>query len=186
MQAPVTRKSGRKMDLHLLQMAEFIGFTEEDAQLIRSTGPTVIARADEVTKVVYDHFLEQPGTHDFFRKPDGSIDEERVENRRKGLARWLARTADAKLDYSFAWHMVAMGISHSHRMQKPMGRVPGPFMVGTMSFVQTTVSTILLEDLEDKDLATRAGIAWNKLLMLELDLLLTGYYSATPPPDQAP
>ena len=151
MQAPVTRKSGRKMDVHLLQMAEFIGFTEDDAQLIRSTGPTVIARADEVTKVVYDHLLEQPGTHDFFRKPDGSIDEERVENRRRGLARWLTRTADAKLDYSFAWHMVAMGIAHSHRMQKPMGRVPGHFMVGTMSFVQTTVSTILLEDLEDKE-----------------------------------
>ena len=183
MEAPVTRKSGRKMDVHLLQMAEFIGFTEEDAELIRATGPTVLAHADEVTKVVYDHLLEQPGTYNFFRKEDGSIDEERVENRRKGLARWLARTADARLDYSFAWHMVAMGIAHSHRMQKPMGRVPGPFMVGTMSYVQTTVNQILMEDLEDKGYAARAGVAWNKILMLELDLLLTGYYSVTPPPD---
>lgn len=171
------------MDVHLLQMAEFIGFTEEDAELIRATGPTVIAHADEVTKVVYDHLLEQPGTYNFFRKEDGTIDEERVENRRRGLARWLARTADAKLDYSFAWHMVAMGIVHSHRMQKPMGRVPGPFMVGTMSFTQTAVSSILLKDLEDKEYAARAAIAWNKILMLELDLLLTGYYSVTPPPD---
>ena len=183
MQAPVTRKSGRKMDVHLLQMAEFIGFTEEDAELIRATGPAVIAHADEVTKVVYDHLLEQPGTYNFFRKDDGSIDDERVENRRKGLARWLARTADAKLDYSFAWHMVAMGIAHSHRMQKPMGRVPGPFIVGTMSYVQTVVGQILMEDLEDKGLAFRASIAWNKILMLELDLLLTGYYSVSPPPD---
>jgi len=171
------------MDVHLLQMAEFIGFTDEDAELIRATGPAVIAHADEVTKVVYDHLLEQPGTYNFFRKDDGSIDDERVENRRKGLARWLARTADAKLDYSFAWHMVAMGIAHSHRMQKPMGRVPGPFIVGTMSYVQTVVGQILMEDLEDKGLAFRASIAWNKILMLELDLLLTGYYSVSPPPD---
>ena len=56
-------------------------------------------------------------------------------------------------------------------------------MVGTMSFAQTAVSSILLKDLEDKDLAARAAIAWNKILMLELDLLLTGYYSVTPPPD---
>ena len=33
--------------------------------------------------------------------------------------------------------------------------------------------------------AMRASAAWNKLLMLELDLLLTGYYSISPPPEDA-
>ncbi len=171
------------MDVHLQQMARFVGFTDEDTELVRRTGPVILAHADEITKAVYDHLLEQPGTSPFFRLPDGSPDEARIANRRKGLARWLTRTAEAQLDYSFAWHMVAMGIAHSHRIQKPGSRVPGPFIVGTISFTQTAIGQILLQDLDDTELAGRAMVAWNKLLMLELDLLLTGYYSVTPPPD---
>lgn len=171
------------MDAHLKQMARFVGFTDDDAELVRRTGPLILAHADEITRTVYDHLLESPGTSHYFRRPDGSVDEERVENRRRGLARWLTRSADAELDYSFAWHMVAMGIAHSHRIQKPGSRVPGPFMVGTMSFAQTAINQLLWQDLEDKEMAARAAVAWNKLLMLELDLLLTGYYSVSPPED---
>ena len=113
MEKPATKKDGRRMDVHLQQMARFVGFTEEDAELVRRTGPVILAHADEITKAVYDHLLEQPGPSPFFRRPDGSPDEARIANRRKGLARWLTRTAEANLDYSFAWHMVAMGIAHS-------------------------------------------------------------------------
>jgi len=179
MGTPVTKKTGRRMDIHLQQMAEFVDFTKEDANLIRQSGPTILAHGEAITKAVYDHLLQQPGTHNFFRKPDGSIDEERIERRRAGLAKWLTRSAEANLDYAFAWHMVAMGIAHSHRTQKPMGKIPGSFMVGTMSFAQTAISAILWQDSKDKHFASKASIAWNKLLMLELDLILTGYYSVT-------
>ena len=49
-----------------------------------------------------------------------------------------------------------------------------------MSFIQTAVADVLREEMEDQDLAMRSSIAWNKMLMLQLDILLAGYVSETP------
>jgi hypothetical protein len=53
-------------------------------------------------------------------------------------------------------------------------------MIGTMSFTQTALADLLHREIEDASLAARASVAWNKLMILQLDILLAGYLTETP------
>ena len=53
-------------------------------------------------------------------------------------------------------------------------------MVGTISFIQTALSDAFHREMDDPDLAIRASVAWNKLLMVQLDIRLAGYVTETP------
>ena len=77
---------------------------------------------------------------------------------------------------------MATGIVHSHppSHRAHLGSVPSRYMVASMSFIQTAVAGILKEELDDQEMALRASIAWNKLLMVQLDMLLAGYVTETP------
>ena len=61
-----------------------------------------------------------------------------------------------------------------------MGSIPSRFMVGTISFVQHAVAEVLLQEMDDPAEAMKASLAWNKMLMVQLDILLAGYISETP------
>ena len=61
-----------------------------------------------------------------------------------------------------------------------MGSIPSRFMVGTISFVQTALADVLRQELADPEEALRAATAWNKMLMVQLDILLAGYLTETP------
>ena len=53
-------------------------------------------------------------------------------------------------------------------------------MVGTMGYIQAAVTDLLRRELEDQDLAIRAASAWNKMLMLQLDIMMAGYVDDVP------
>jgi len=53
-------------------------------------------------------------------------------------------------------------------------------MIGTISFVQTAVAQLLFQEIDDRQKAMLASLAWNKLLMVELDILLAGYLDQVP------
>jgi hypothetical protein len=48
-------------------------------------------------------------------------------------------------------------------------------MVGAMSLVQTALARLFEEKLADPREAMRATVAWNKLLLVQLNALLLGY-----------
>ena len=64
--------------------------------------------------------------------------------------------------------VLATGVVHSyppsHRAH--LGSIPGRFMIASMSFIQTALAEVLMEEMEDQGSALRASIAWNKMLML--------------------
>ena len=161
----------------LEEMVAFVGLTTEDRQLIEASASVVMAHATDLTDAVYDHFLKFPQARKFFVTENGDLDEERLAKRKHTLIRWLRDTASSALDDSFAVYMLAMGISHSYppTHRQHLGPVPSRYMIGTISFAQTAVNELLRQEMEDTDLAMRTGTAWNKLLMVELDLLLAGY-----------
>ena len=53
-------------------------------------------------------------------------------------------------------------------------------MVGSISFLQTALAGILQEEIDDPQEAQRTSVAWNKMLMVQLDILLAGYVTETP------
>ena len=78
-----------------------------------------------------------------------------------------------------------MGVVHSNP-PLPAGRhgsVPARFMTGTISYIQSQISAMLAQEIpDDPARAMQTAIAWNKMLMLQLDVLLAGYTSEVPIP----
>ena len=169
------------------QMAHFVGFTEEDLELIRSSGTALLPRADELAAAVYEHFLSYPATARYFLTREGEVNETRLERRKHSLARWLRNSIEFDIDEKFPIFLLAVGVVHSNP-PLPAGRhgsVPARFMTGTIAFIQSEIASILAEEIHEPGRAVRTSAAWNKMLMLQLDVLLAGYVTETPIPPRA-
>ena len=166
------------------QMADFVGFTDEDLALLRESGAVLLPRADELAANVYEHFLSYPATARYFLHRDGEVNEARLERRKHSLARWMRNSIEFKIDEQFPVFLLAVGVVHSNP-PLPAGRhgsVPARFMTGTISFIQTQIASMLAEEISDPVRALQMSAAWNKMLTLQLDILLAGYVTETPIP----
>jgi hypothetical protein len=84
------------------ELAEFLGFDDAEAAIVRRTAPLVLAREATLTAALYEHFLKFPAAA-LFLGPDGEPDRVRLERRRHSLARWLRETAEASLTHEHAY-----------------------------------------------------------------------------------
>ena len=164
------------------EVAGFVGLDQGELEIIRSTRDLVLDRGDELTAEVYDHFLKFPETRRFFLEEGGDVDEVKLDRRKHSLMRWLRGSIDFQIDEDYPIRLLAMGIVHSHppSHRAHLGSIPFRFMIGSISFLQTALAQIFQEEIDDPQEAQRASIAWNKLLMVQLDILLAGYASETP------
>lgn len=167
------------MPRFLRELAEFVGFDEAAAALVRRTAPLVLAREEALTAALYAHFLQFPAAARFFLGDDGEPDRARLERRRHSLARWLRETAQASLTHEHAYYLLAIGLSHSHRPHGPGGVVPAHLVVGAMSLTQTALADAFAAELPAGEALAASG-AWNKLLLVHLAALLLGYLPPRP------
>ena len=156
------------------QMA-FVGLGKDDVAVIRKSAPVVLAHEAELTAALYEHFLRFPESAKFFLTADGAPDLARIERRKHSLGRWLRETAEVATSQEFSYYLLAVGLSHSHRAHGPGGVVPARLVVGAMSLAQSALAQIFAADLPDAGEALAASIAWNKLLLVHLNVLLLGY-----------
>ena len=166
----------------LRELADFVGLDEDELVLIRSTADVVMEHSEALTATVYDNFIKYPETRKFFLNAEGEVDDVRLTRRKHTLARWLRGSIEFKIDDDYPIRVLATGIVHSHPPvhRAHMGSVPSRYMVGTMSFIQTAVAELLLDQMDDAKAAFRAAVAWNKMLMLQLDIMMAGYVVETP------
>ena len=164
------------------EVAGVVGLDQDALEVIQSTRDLVLARGEELTAEVYDHFLKFAETRRFFLNEDGDVNEERLERRKHSLMRWLRGSIDFKIDEDYPIRLLATGIVHSHppSHRAHLGSIPSRFMVGSMSYIQTELARILQEEIEDPREVMRASVAWNKLMMVQLDILQAGYINETP------
>lgn len=162
------------------ELMEFVGFDERDADTVRASAPAVLAREAAFTNALYEHFLKYPESARFFLGPDGKPDAARLERRKHSLGRWLRETAQAAVTHESAYYLLAVGLSHSHRATGPGGVVPPHLMVNAISLAQTALAQVFAETLGDAREALAASVAWNKLLLVHLNVLLLGYTPPTP------
>ncbi len=162
------------MPRFLREMMEFVGLGEADVAAIRGSAPIVLRHAERLTEALYEHFLKFPRSARFFLREDGTVDTERLERRKHSLTRWLHEVAQAATTQEFSYYLLAVGISHSHRARGPGGTIPPHLMVGAMSLAQTALGALLDAELERSE-AMAATVAWNKLLLVNLSVLLLGY-----------
>lgn len=157
------------------ELSAFVGLDAADLTAIRRTAPVVLAREAALTAALYEHFLKFPWSARFFLSEDGTPDTARIERRKHSLGRWLRETAEAALTHDFDYYLLAVGLSHSHRPRGPGGIVPAHLMVGAMSLAQTALARLFQVELSDPQEALAASVAWNKLLLVQLNVLLLGY-----------
>ena len=53
-------------------------------------------------------------------------------------------------------------------------------MIGSMSYLMTYLTQVFQKELADSKQAFDATVAWNKLLMVQLDIMQAGYIDETP------
>ena len=158
-------------------LLEFVGVSEHDLSLIRTTGPIVVKHAVQLTNEVYELIFDFPSAKQFFVKEDGSPDEKRIKDNKDTMIQWLYYLAKAPTNDGFARYLAAISSMHrsvpSHRPGLPS--VPSQYVLGSISFYQTRLAEIFQDELTDQIEAHRASVAWNKLLIVSLDLLLGSY-----------
>ena len=164
------------------EVAEFVGLDQGELDIIESTRELVLSRGEELTAAVYDHFLKFPETRRFFLEEGGEIDEAKLDRRKHSLLRWLTGSIGFKIDADYPIRLLATGIVHSHppSHRAHLGSIPSRFMIGSMSFIQTALAQMFHEEISDPGEAHSASVAWNKLLMVQLDILQAGYIDETP------
>jgi len=166
---------GADLERYVRELAEFVGLDEADRAAIRASAPAVLKHEAALTDALYEHFLRFPATARFFLGPDGTPDRARIERRKHSLGRWLRETAEAALTHDFAYYLLSVGLAHSHREHGPGGKIPPQLMVAAMSLTQTALARLVRDELGDGAAALEAAVAWNKLLLLHLNVLLIGY-----------
>jgi hypothetical protein len=166
---------GTDMEGFVRELMAFVALDDAAVALIRRTAPVVLKHERALTEALYDHFLKFPATARFFLKEDGTPDTQRLERRKHSLGRWLRGTAEASMTHDFVYYLLSVSLSHSHRQYGPGGKVPPQFMVGAMSLTQTALARIFQQELHDLQEAFEATLAWNKLLLVHLNVLLLGY-----------
>ncbi len=166
---------GADMPGFVQELMDFIGLTEADLAVVRRSAPALLKHERAITDALYEHFLKFPAVARFFLLPDGTPDQPRLERRKHSLGRWLHETAEAAMNHDFLYYLLAVGLSHSHRSFGPGGKVPAHLMVGAISLAQSVFARILQEELSELAEAFEASLAWNKLLLIHLNVLLIGY-----------
>ena len=164
------------------EVAEFVGLGQQELEVIESTRELVLARGEEITAAVYDHFLLFPKTRRFFLEEGGVVDEAKLDRRKHSLLRWLTGSISFKINEDYPIRLLATGIVHSHppSHRAHLGSIPNRFMVGSISYMMTYLTRVLQKELADPKKAFDACVAWNKLLMVQLDILQAGYINETP------
>ncbi|PKB73734.1 MAG: hypothetical protein BZY75_00365 [SAR202 cluster bacterium Io17-Chloro-G7] len=170
------------------EVAEFVGLGPAELAVIRATAPVVLEHGEELTAAVYDHFLKFTDSRRFFLAEDGEVDEPKLERRKHSLLRWLKGSIDFKLDEDYPIRVLATGIVHSHPPlhRAHLGSIPSRYMVATISYIQTALNDIFFKEYDTAEEADRASVAWSKLLMVQLDVLLAGYMNDTPTEPEIP
>jgi hemoglobin-like flavoprotein len=170
----VTNWSGR-----FEAMVDFVGLSEEDRQLIKDSSPIIMAHARHLTACLYDHFLKYPQARKFFVTEDNEPDKKRIEDNKQTMLSWLRASAAAPTNEGFVRYVVAISQMH---MNIPIHRthlspVAPRYIIGAISYYQTAIADLLHQQMSDPEVASRTSMAWNKWLMVGLELLLANYLS---------
>lgn len=158
-------------------MAEFIGFTAEDAATIRETRFIIEKYIPTIVAGFYAQLLRYPATRRIFSKKDGWIDQEYLEMRMQHQASFWRRTAAGVYDEDYARFVDYVGRAHTSQGADPKIYIPERYVMGMVSFVQQRIAEALAAELHelDPELELRGIKAWDKLLMVLLEMFSRPY-----------
>jgi hypothetical protein len=131
----------------------------------------------EINDWVYDNLLKFPEARKFFVTKEDEPDAKRIEDNKQTMITWLRATAAAPTNDGFVRYLAAVSQMHKNiPVHRPhLSPVAPRYIIGTLSYYQTVIGQILHQEMADPTLAMQTSIAWNKWLMVGLELLLANY-----------
>jgi hemoglobin-like flavoprotein len=159
------------------EMIRFVGLTDEDRQLIRDSGPLVMKHARRLNDFIYDHLLAYPDTRKFFVTADDEPDEKRIEDNKRTMLSWLRASTAAPSNDGFVRYLAAISQMHVNiPIHRPhLSPVAPRYTIGIIAYYQTAIADLLSQHMPDDAQTLRTSMAWNKWLMVMLELLLAHY-----------
>ena len=174
----IARKRGAEdSGRYFKYMAEFVGFTGEDEEVIKQTKPLIEQHLPTMVSSFYAHLLRYPPTRKFFLKKDGTIDTDYVELRMRHLTNFWLRTATGPYDDDYARYVDYVGRAHTSHGADPKIYIAERYVIGQVGFMQHAITEVLVVELGrvSQELEVRALSAWNKLMMVILEMLSRAY-----------
>jgi nitrite reductase/ring-hydroxylating ferredoxin subunit/hemoglobin-like flavoprotein len=158
-------------------VAQFVDFTEADAETIKQTKPIIEKHLPELVSKFYSHLLRHPPTRRFFLKKDGSIDQPYVELRMRHLTSFWLHAASGVYNDGFAGYVDYVGRAHTSHGADPRIYIAERYVIGQVGFMQHAISEAISQELRHVDEAfeIRAIEAWDKLMMVILEMLSRAY-----------
>jgi nitrite reductase/ring-hydroxylating ferredoxin subunit len=158
-------------------MADFIGFTPDDAASIRETRFIIEKHIPRIVADFYSQLLRYPATRRFFLHKDGRLNQPYLEMRMQHQAGFWRRTAAGVYDEDYIRFVDYVGRAHTSHGADPKIYIPERYVMGMVGFVQDRIGRALTAELHelDPELEVRGIKAWNRLLMVLLEVLARPY-----------
>lgn len=156
-------------------MAEYVGFTAEDARIIRQTKPVIVKHMSRIIGEFYEKVLRYPPTRKHFLKRDGTVDQEYLELRMRHQANFWLRTAEGVFDDDYASYVDYVGRAHTSRGADPNIYIAERYVIGQVGFLQHAIKESINQEYAGEDFGFTAIQAWDKLMMVLLELLARAY-----------
>lgn len=158
-------------------MADFVGFKEEDAAVIRETRFIIEKNLPAMIGEFYAQLLRYPPTRKYFIKKDGTIDQEYLALRMHHQNTFWRRTSSGEFDEDYAQFVDYVGKAHTSHGADPRIYIPERYVIGMVGFMQHAIAQALEKELHeiDPDFEVRAVRAWNLLTMVLLEMLSRSY-----------
>lgn len=181
--AAVAKRGAPDAGRYFRYMADFVGFTDADEQAIIKTRPVVEKHLPVIVGEFYEHLLRYPPTRKFFMKADGTLDEPYLQLRMRHNANFWLRTLDGNYDDDYASYIDYVGRAHTSHGADPSIYIAERYVIGMVGYISHAISQVLSTDLHetDHDFVDVAVEAWDKLLMVVLEMLSRAYYNERVP-----
>jgi len=156
------------LESFIQEMKRFLGFTEEDAALLRQLGHRMEKYLPELAERFYAQLLQHPNA---FRVFTG--DEAQIARLKQTLQHWARGLFSGVYDQAYAHERAQIGYRHVR-----VG-VEQKYMISAMGIVRTFLFECLLLEFPASDERLRYARSLSKILDLDLNLMCESYMHAS-------
>jgi hypothetical protein len=153
-------------------LTRFTLFTDDDWAALRESAGVLGPKLPALMDALYEHLLSFDDTRRIFIGQRGEVDPDYLAIRKEHLTDWVIQTISMEKD-EFAEWVIRVGQKHTGVAGEPGRVVPPRYMVALSSFVQTAIwSTLFALKPDDPKAVQRMGLAWNKMMIIQLEMML--------------
>ncbi|MCL4522796.1 MAG: protoglobin domain-containing protein [Acidobacteria bacterium] len=156
------------MESFIQEMKRYLGFTEEDAALLRQLGPRMEKYLPELAERFYSQIPHHPNAFRVFSGGEAQIArlKQTLQNWGKRLFCGVYDHAYAEERYQIGYHHVRIGLEQK-------------YVISAMGIVRAFLSECLLLEFPAGDVRLRYARAVSKMLDLDLNLMCESYMHAS-------